>query len=154
VTALHLTQDLVIDASVAAKWLLRDEADVARADALLRRCDAGDVALFAPRQIEVEVAAALRKAILNQRLSRVAADQALANWLGPPRGRITLSDNDDLLPRALPRAIALGITLFDALYLVLAEELGFDLVAADIRFLRSPASQLPYVRALAALPTQ
>jgi predicted nucleic acid-binding protein len=137
---------------VAAKWLLRDEEDAARADALLHRYDAGALTLYAPRQIEVEVAAALRKAVLNRRLPAAAAATALALWLGPLRDRLRLADNADLLPAAMPRAIALGVTLFDALYLVLAEELTIQVVVADSRLLRSPALRAPAVRALSTYP--
>jgi predicted nucleic acid-binding protein len=142
--------EAVVDASVAAKWLLRDEEDVDRADGLLHRFDAGDLLLFAPRQIEVEVAAAVRKAVLNQRLSAEAAEEVLARWLGPFCGRLRLAENADLLAEALPRALALGITLFDALYVTLAEALDTELIVADSRLVRSSALQLPVIRALSA----
>jgi hypothetical protein len=80
--------EVVVDASVAPKCVLRDEEDADRADALLHRYDAGTLTLYAPRQIEVEVAAALRKAVLNRRLPAAVAERALALWLGPFRDRL------------------------------------------------------------------
>jgi|SRR5579884_678810 len=143
--------EAVVDASVAAKWLLRDESDTAIADALLRRCDAGDLLFYAPEQIDVEIAASLRRAVLNERISAVAAEQSLAHWLGPLRTRLRLATNIDLLPLALPRSLALGVTLFDALYVVLAEELRVPLIVADDRLVRSSVAGLPFVRALRSL---
>lgn len=141
-------EEVVVDASLATKWLLRDEEDVDRADALLHRYDAGELLLYAPQQIEVEVAAALRKAVLNQRLRATAAEQALAHWLGPFRSRLRLAQSVDLLPAALPLAVNLGITLFDALCVVLADELSAQAIVADSRLLRSPALRTSAVRAL------
>ena len=41
-----------------------------------------------------------------------------------------------------------GVTLFDGLYLALADDLAIDLVVADERLLRSPAGRLPFVYSL------
>lgn len=53
-----------------------------------------------------------------------------------------------MLPDALRRALQLGITLFDALYIVLADDLGVQFVTGDERLLRSPAGALPLMRDL------
>ena len=137
--------EIVVDASVAAKWLMRDEEYVEQADGILRASDEGTLALFAPRQIDVEVAAVLRKAVLQRRLSAVAAADSLRRWFESLRPRLQLVENDDLLTAALPRSLQLGITLFDALYLTLAETLDVPLVAADSRLVRSPVAQLARV---------
>ena len=70
-------REVVVDASVAAKWLLRDEDDVDRADAPLGEIHRGETVAYAPRQIHVEVAAALRKAVLTDCLTREHAEEAL-----------------------------------------------------------------------------
>jgi predicted nucleic acid-binding protein len=140
--------EVVVDASVAAKWLLRDEDDLVAADTLLWAYDEDALVLYAPRQIDVEMAAALRKAILQERMTVDEAAEGLRLWLGSLKPRIRFAENDDLLEAALPRSIELGITLFDALYVVLAETLAVPLVVADSRLLRSPASQLLLIRAL------
>ena len=53
-----------------------------------------------------------------------------------------------LRERPQGRSLQLGITLFDALYLVLAETLDIQLIAADSRLLRSPAAQIALVHPL------
>lgn len=138
----------VIDASVGVKWLLCDEEDLTAADELLHRCDRAEIALFAPRQMTVEVSNALRKAVLNQRLSTEDAERALGRWLQGFQTRLSLAENEDLLPLALPRSLELGVTLFDALYIVLAEEIEATLVVADLRLLRSSAAHLSFLQAL------
>jgi predicted nucleic acid-binding protein len=54
----------VLDASVAAKWFLRDEQEtlIEEADELLLRLLAGDIELYAPRVIYYEVCQLLNRA--------------------------------------------------------------------------------------------
>jgi predicted nucleic acid-binding protein len=133
------------------KWLLRDEEHLAAADALMRRSAAGDLAPHAPEQIDVELCASLRRAVLNKRITQPAAERLLEEWFGPLRSHVRTARNVDLLPLALPRSFELGITLFDALYVVLAEGLGVPLIVADERLARSSAAGLPFVRPLRLL---
>jgi predicted nucleic acid-binding protein len=49
------TEALVVDASVVAKWYLRDETDVEQADLLLTRFTTGELVLVAPEQIRYEI---------------------------------------------------------------------------------------------------
>jgi predicted nucleic acid-binding protein len=142
------TRAVVVDASVAVKWLLRDEADLAEADRLLDALSAGIVTLAAPAQIEVEVANAVRKAILNRRLHAADGQRLIAEWTDSFSRRLRLVPNAPLIASALSMSISLGVTLFDALYIVHAESVGADLVVADTRLLRSPAAALPFVRPL------
>ncbi|MGQ9684657.1 MAG: type II toxin-antitoxin system VapC family toxin, partial [Anaerolineae bacterium] len=78
-----MRERLVVDASVAAKWILRDEQDVERADAVKRRYDCGQIDLLAPGQIRVEVANAIRRAALRAHspIGRADAAEALRAWL-------------------------------------------------------------------------
>ena len=57
------TPAVVVDASVAVKWLLTDEDDTAAAVDLLRQQREGSLRLLAPRQIEVGVVNALRESL-------------------------------------------------------------------------------------------
>jgi len=72
--------EIVVDASVAAKWLLRDDEHLMQADAILRAYDEGTLTLYAPREIDVEMAAVLRKAVLQRRLSAERAAASLQRW--------------------------------------------------------------------------
>ena len=149
-----LPADLVVDASVAAKWLLRDEDDLAHADALLAGLDSGVTIAYAPCQIDVEIAATLRKAVLTRRITVDDASGALETWFDDLRPKLRLAENDDLLPDALPMSFAFGITVFDALYVTLARTLETIVVVADRRLARSPALRLSAVRTLSSIPFQ
>src|SRR5690348_4792560 len=74
---------LVVDASVAAKWHLRDESDVGNADLLLTRFVTGDLSLVAPEQIRYEVPATISVATVGKtpRLSKADGQAAVERFL-------------------------------------------------------------------------
>ncbi|MGI8927411.1 MAG: type II toxin-antitoxin system VapC family toxin [Tepidiformaceae bacterium] len=122
---------LVIDASVASKWFLRDEPHVDAADSLWDEAAGGGPALTAPAQIEVEVVAAIRRAILRERVDEETGRQLVKEWLGEFCPSLKLVPNAVLLADAHETSLRLGVTLFDALYITLADQIGSDLVVAD-----------------------
>ena len=69
---------IVIDASVALKWRLRDEEATGQADMLLDDFLAGNLALLTPTLFDYEIANALRMAVTRQRLS----EQEAIVWIG------------------------------------------------------------------------
>ena len=71
---------VVIDASVALKWRLRDEEATQQADALLADFLAGKLQLLTPTLFDYEIANALRVAVTRQRLSEQDAAVALADF--------------------------------------------------------------------------
>ena len=113
---------LVIDASVAAKWVL-DEPYSARALALR---DEGD--LIAPSLIAAEVGNALWKAMRRDGIARENALDAIQAILLAFDALIPI---EDLRQRALELAIALDHSVYDCIYLALAEREGVPLVCVD-----------------------
>jgi predicted nucleic acid-binding protein len=117
---------LVVDASVVAKWVLREDGSD-RANAL--RDEAG---LIAPSLLASEVGNALWKAVRRGDIARDDAVAALRSVLGP---------FDELVPgealhtRALELAIDLRHPIYDCFYLALAEREAAALVTADTRLL-------------------
>ena len=105
---------LVVDASVAVKWYLRDEEHLSEADLLLDHRKAGRVELAAPRQIRVEVASSFRRAALRGRISMPEVDGLIVDWLGID---LTLVENEPLLREATRLWLRYGCTLFDGLYI-------------------------------------
>jgi predicted nucleic acid-binding protein len=71
---------IVIDASVALKWRLRDEEATQQADALLEDFLASKLVLLTPTLFDYEIANALRVAVTRQRLSAQDAAAALADF--------------------------------------------------------------------------
>ena len=72
-TAATQPERRVVDASVAAKWHLRDEADVAAADAVLADFVAGHLDLLAPSHLRFELLNAINVARHRGRITPEAA---------------------------------------------------------------------------------
>jgi predicted nucleic acid-binding protein len=110
---------LVVDASVAAKWYLRDETDVEQADLLLTRFTTGELILVAPEQVRYEIPATISVATLGARPrmskddGRVAIETFLA--LG-----VHTFGSDDLILSAFSLVHQHGVAFYDGLYLALA----------------------------------
>jgi predicted nucleic acid-binding protein len=135
---------IVIDASVAVKWLLPE----AGAESAQRLLDSGD-GLMGPALIRVEVAAAIaRKSRFGEVDRRDAAAAAELWFQSIADGLIALSPDDVDLPRGFRLALELGHPVQDCLYLALAERLGAELFTADRKFVARAGPSHPAVRAL------
>ena len=117
---------LVVDASVAVKWVLNEEGSD-RASAL--RDQTG---LVAPSLIASEIGNALWKAERRGDISRDDAIAAMRSILGPFD---TLAPNETLHMRALELAVDLQHPIYDCFYLALAERENATLLTADARLM-------------------
>lgn len=120
----------VVDASVAVKWHLDDESHSDYALALLRDFRAGKVALYAPDQIRYEVPSAILKAIRQRRLSSEQGQSAITLFLSLDLRTVR---SGSLILLAYQQALRFGCSLYDGLYLALAETSQCLLVYADNR---------------------
>lgn len=117
---------LIVDASVAMKWLV----DEAGSDAALRlrKCD-----LAAPTLLRIEVANVLWALAANGAMRAGMSKELFALFLRAP---MELVEPDDTLEaRALGLALEIGRPVGDCVYLALAERLGTRLITADQGFL-------------------
>ncbi|NVN87411.1 MAG: type II toxin-antitoxin system VapC family toxin [Rhodopseudomonas sp.] len=117
---------LVIDASVALKWLVPEEmSDVAR--------DLSGVPdrLVAPRLIITEIANALARKTIQGLLS---SREATYHFSTLPALLPELIDVDELIAPALENACKLRHPIYDLIYLETARRLDAQLVTADRRF--------------------
>ncbi len=137
---------IVVDASLAVKWMVR-EADTPAALAFLA---ASENALAAPDYFFVEVAGAIvRRA--NERLSsRADADLAIETWSKALGRRIVVGHavTSDRLTAGSILALDLGHPLKGCLYLALAIEFGCELATCDARFARKASAKWSNVRLL------
>jgi predicted nucleic acid-binding protein len=119
--------DLVIDASVAVKWFVSEEASD-KADEV----SASDYTLLAPRLIMTEVANALaRKAI--QRL--ITPLEAAEYVRALPQFLARLLDVDDLIESALQNACNHNHPIYDFIYLEAARRRDTKMLTADQKFI-------------------
>jgi predicted nucleic acid-binding protein len=124
---------LVIDASVALKWVL-DEADSEAADGLL------DETLIAPSLWLVEAANALWRRRLRGEISQSGAQARLTALFDAPVTSLALEDD---LAAALELAAQLRHPVYDCLYLAAALRHDVQVVTADARFLAATAIAFP-----------
>lgn len=133
--------NLVIDASVAAKWLFK-ELDAEQAQALRRDAERQGFELVAPEILPAEIANAIWK--------RVARGQL------HPRNALTLFGEfqricpilirlSSLVEAALALSVRFRQSVYDSLYVALASERRCDLVTADEKLHRALGSSFPQV---------
>ena len=120
---------LVVDASVAVKWLLPEPG---RENALRLQDPAFE--LHAPAFLDVEVTNILWKSCRQGRLTLADAETCLSDvpWWPVPRHL-----DATLLQSAFDIAIQTARTVYDCLYLALATTLGVQMVTADEKFVNS-----------------
>ena len=124
----------VVDASVAAKWVAQEEL-TEQADALLT-----GVALCAPAHWQAEAVNALWGRVHRNEWDAGTAGERASALMRAPVESVALPG---LIDRALRHSIDLRVTIYDSLYVALAEARRLPLVTADRKLLlkmrRSPA---------------
>ena len=134
---------VVIDASLAVKWLV-EEDDSDKAHAALESWVTQDIARIAPHLLAFEVANALHRRVLRGELNVGDSTRMIARLL---ESRLELHQPPGLHVRALQLASQLNQNAaYDAHYLALAESLGCELWTADERFFRAASPSVENVR--------
>ncbi len=141
---------IVVDASLAVKWLLWETDTPAAIDFL--RSHGGELA--APELIFLEVAGVIVRRANENKSIHADALRALEKWT------IAWSDHvvknfrvtQRRLFRASSLALRLGHPLKDCLYLALAQELRADLATCDAKFRTRALSLYPPIRLLSEFP--
>lgn len=106
------------------EYLLRTE----RGDALAQILNQDPPDLHVPSLCDIEVAAALRRAIMAKVLTLGRANEALQDYLDLP---LTRHDQTGLLTRVLE--LRNNFSAYDAAYVALAEAIGASVATADDR---------------------
>jgi predicted nucleic acid-binding protein len=139
-----MPQLLVVDCSVAAKWVVpepgRDEAL-----RLLDRAAEGELTLIAPDLLLAEFASLVAKRVRRKQLSTSQAEEAFALLCQfAPR----LYDMQVLLPVALRMSVRSQLSLWDCVYIALAMEHECQMVTADRRLFRGSIARHTSVKLL------
>jgi predicted nucleic acid-binding protein len=127
-----IAPELVVDASVAIKWVIY-EPDRDLAYGLL------DGRLLAPDLMLIECANALRSQVVRGSLK---ADDVQAAWSTICEAPVRISPAAELLNEALALGVALEHPVYDCIYLALAIATDSRVVTADRRF-RAAVRQRP-----------
>ena len=113
---------MIVDASVAFKWLV-EEAD---SDLAIAWVASGEP-LVAPSLILSETGHALSKRVRRGELAAAGADETFSRL----PALITLIDDAPFMGRAFELSVALRHAFYDCVYLAAAEALGDRLLTAD-----------------------
>lgn len=130
----------VVDASVAAKWYLRDEDLLMQADALINDWTDQRVSLVYPGHFPFEVTNALLRAARTGRLTRDELAASLVDFAGFV-ARVESMSPADVVANGARLAAQFGVNFFDACYLATARLQSAVLVTADEAFFRQARSQ-------------
>lgn len=123
---------ILIDASVAAKWLMPEVGSEAALDLA-----EGTEMLFAPTIIRIEVLSAITRRTRRGEATDGESRDRCRKWLGYlDRGAITLAPEGALVDDAMEIALKLKHPLPDCLYLAAANQLRARLITADETFFK------------------
>lgn len=135
---------LVVDCSVAAKWVLVEPGEM-DAFRLLDQQALGELSLIAPDLLLMEFASLISKRTRRKQMSPAEGYQAFRLM---EEAELRLFETRPLLERALDLAINHQMSLWDCVYLPLAAEHDCPLVTADRRLFRSGTGRHPVIRLL------
>lgn len=119
----------VLDASVALGWAI-DRPVPTFAAKILSGLQSGDVATV-PALWHLEIASALAVAERRGTVDRLRGDLLIQGFAEMLRGPIETHPDVITISRALTAARALGLTPYDATYVLVADELGLPLATLD-----------------------
>lgn len=135
----------VIDASVALKWFLPDEAEGKKALDLLEGYLNGRVFLICPALLGYEV---LNGLILAGRRGRIPKEIIETAFEGFLQIGITIKDPYPGYPKLIRHCLRANITAYDASYLVLAEMEKVPLITADEKLIRAVGKEFSWITRL------
>jgi predicted nucleic acid-binding protein len=125
----------VVDASVAVKWVI--EEDHSAKAALLLEIDSR----HAPGHWQAEAVNALWSKVFHGDLSATDAEDRMSVLLRAP---IIGTPIADLMPRAFMISVSCRVTIYDSLYVALAETRDIPMVTADERLIRRLAGDATF----------
>jgi predicted nucleic acid-binding protein len=138
----------VLDSSVALKWVL-PEPDSAKALELRDEFAKGVHELLTPDIFLLETLHALTKA---ERQRKIAFGDAYPLWQAILIDCPDLHPHGPLLDRAAQVASAARHSVYDCVYLALAEREGCEFVTADEKLVKKLKSSFSFITLLTALP--
>lgn len=135
---------LVVDCSVAAKWVL-DEPGHADAVDLLRQERSGEIALIAPDLLLAEFASLIAKRVRRRSMQSNEAKNAFQLMKGSAP---ILFETRTLLDWAFDLAVATQMSVWDCVCIALATLYDCAMITADRRLFRGHSPRHPSIRLL------
>ncbi len=145
-----MTEQVVVDANVVAKLYLKDELYTDKAHLLFSRFRQGEIHLVAPRVITYEVPAVIKRGAVRAKADEETWRAAIQSFELLESKGLLIIDDSNAKYEATRLAINYSCFYFDAVYLLLAEDLGCPFITADDRLFRRLHEQAPYLISLAS----
>jgi predicted nucleic acid-binding protein len=136
-------KQLVIDSSVALKWILRDEEALAEADLLLQDLLTGKLTFSVPTLFDYEITNVLKVAVARDRISELNAQLALEKF-----GLYTI-ERVNFLPlqdATFKLAVKHNRSAYDSAYVALAQTRGVWFFTGDKRLFNAVNHSLDWVK--------
>jgi len=137
-----------IDSSIALKWVI-PEIDSDKALLLLAGYAIAVHQLIAPDLFPVEIANALGSA---EKSGRIQQGEAVIFFTDVTNNAPVLHEATRLLKRALEISLPTRQSVYDCLYVALAEREGCELVAADDKLVKNLQAKFPFVKSRSSMP--
>jgi predicted nucleic acid-binding protein len=133
----------VLDTSVVAKWFFEEEG-TDRAERYLDELLRGVAQISVPSSLFYE----LSNVVWVRRARGLGEKEAAQIWAEVESLPFAITDWPDLIRSAIPFAFRHDISPYDAVFVVLARDLGAEMVTADRPMLRRLATTCSWVRGL------
>ncbi len=142
-----MTDVVVVDASLALKWVL-SEADSNTAITLLRRWNTDNMEVIAPALFTYEVTNILYRQVVTDKLTYNEVKKLLTKLFSIGIS-LNFEQHREISIRAMELSHRFGLpAAYDAHYLALAEQEKCEYWTADTRLWNAVADKLPWVRRL------
>ncbi len=128
----RLSAEVVVDSSVAVKFLVR-ETDSDKADALFERANSGAIRLLFLDLLFMETANALWVKVRRSEMDQQEAEERIRELL-TLSAHVTVIPAMGLLAESFKAACRHGQAVYDAVFLALAQDRGISFVTADRKF--------------------
>lgn len=132
---------IVIDASIAVKWIMKDEEDSDKALVVYQKHILKTEAILVPQLFFIEVA----NSLITKSSSRIPTIEKNLRFLYGLHLSVYDSDQTDMISTA-QEARKYRTTVYDMLYAIVARKHNTMLITADEKFVRK--TQFPFVKLL------
>lgn len=132
----------VLDTSVVAKWFFEEEGSD-RAERYLDDLLSGAAQISVPSSLFYE----LSNVVWVRRTSGLGEKEAAQIWAEVESLPFAITDWPDLTRTAIPFGFRHDVSPYDAAFVVLARDLGAEMVTADRPLVRKLGASCPWVRA-------
>ncbi len=133
----------VLDTNVIAKWFIQEEGSL-RAETFLKELEQGRLQVVVPSSVLYELA----NILWVRRRDGLTEQYASEAWAEFSRLPIELRDDTEMVSAAIRFSYQHQISAYDSVFVVLARELGCDLITADVPLYNRVHESCPWVKLL------